>query len=50
MIPFTAVSLVDMITSPDIAIILHYVFLAIDPPYALFGALYYISRVSTSKW
>ena len=38
-----------MISSPFTAIIIHYVALALSPPYALFGALYYIDRVS-SAW
>ncbi|XP_078349015.1 cholesterol transporter ABCA5-like isoform X2 [Oculina patagonica] len=45
MIPFMAVSLVDMIASRDTAIILHYVFVFLLPPYPVFGALYYIDSI-----
>ncbi|KAJ7372621.1 ATP-binding cassette sub- A member 5 [Desmophyllum pertusum] len=45
MIPFMAVSLVDMISSRDTAIILHYVFVFLLPPYPVFGALYYIDSI-----
>ena len=49
MIPYVAVSVVDMV-SADIsgskaAQIMHLVFLIIDPPYAIFGGLYFLSRV-----
>lgn len=39
------VSLVDMISSRDTAIVLHYVFVSLLPPYPVFGALYYIDSV-----
>ena len=40
--------MVDMIASQDTAIILHNVFVFLLPPYPVFGALYYIDRVSTA--
>ena len=43
------VSLVDMLSSRDTAIILHYVFVFLLPPYPVFGALYYIDSVSKRK-
>ena len=45
-IPFLTVSLVDMTASRDTAIVLHYVFVFLLPPYPVFGALYYIDSVS----
>ncbi|XP_031568598.1 ATP-binding cassette sub-family A member 5-like [Actinia tenebrosa] len=45
LIPFLAVSLVDMIASPDTAIILHYVFSFLNPAYGLIGAMYYVTRI-----
>lgn len=46
LIPFMAVSLVDMTASRDTAIIIHYVSVFLLPPYPVFGALYYIDSVS----
>ncbi|OWF36066.1 ATP-binding cassette sub-family A member 5 [Mizuhopecten yessoensis] len=44
-IPYIAVSLLDMILRNNIASIIHYILLVIDPPYAIFGGFYYIDRV-----
>ncbi|XP_060080116.1 cholesterol transporter ABCA5-like [Ylistrum balloti] len=44
-IPYIIVSLLDMLLRNNVASILHYIFLAIDPPYAVFGGFYYIDRV-----
>ncbi|XP_033748206.1 ATP-binding cassette sub-family A member 5-like isoform X2 [Pecten maximus] len=44
-IPYIIVSLLDMLLRNNVASILHYVFLLLDPPYAVFGGLYYIDRV-----
>ena len=44
------VSLVDMTASRDTAIVLHYVFVFLLPPYPVFGALYYIDSVSIYKY
>lgn len=46
LIPFMAVSLVDMTANRDTAIIIHYVSVFLLPPYPVFGALYYIDSVS----
>ena len=48
MLGYLTVSLVDLIQyqdNPNLPITLHYVFLIIDPPYAIMGAIYYIDRV-----
>ena len=47
LVPWLAVVLVDTISSPDTAMIIHIVCVFLVPPYPLFGALYYIERVST---
>ena len=39
----------DMTASRDTAIIIHYVAVALLPPYPVFGALYYIDSVSIVK-
>ncbi|XP_041352800.1 cholesterol transporter ABCA5-like [Gigantopelta aegis] len=46
MFPYMAIALMDMFGMSDIAEILHYVFTVIDPPYIIFGGIYYIDRVS----
>ncbi|XP_041364325.1 cholesterol transporter ABCA5-like [Gigantopelta aegis] len=45
-IPYIAVSLMDMLGAPDVAEYVHYVMCAIDPPYIVFGGIYYIDRIS----
>ena len=35
----------DMLGEPDTAKIVHYVMCTIDPPYVIFGGIYYIDRV-----
>lgn len=44
-IPYIVVSLLDMLLRNNVASILHYIFLILDPPYAVFGGFYYIDRV-----
>lgn len=44
--PWLTVALIDMISSRDVAIILHSIFVFLLPPYPVFGALYYIDAVS----
>lgn len=39
-------SLVDMTANRDTAILLHYIFVFLLPPYPVFGALYYVDTVS----
>lgn len=48
MIPYIAVALLDAMRNSDTAEILHYVFCVIDPPYLVFGGIYYIDRVGSS--
>jgi len=48
LIPYTIVSILDQLSSPDIAIILNVVFSIIDPFYTGFGGLYYITKAYTS--
>ncbi|XP_041362811.1 ABC transporter A family member 1-like isoform X2 [Gigantopelta aegis] len=43
-IPYIAISLMDMLGHPDVAKIVHYVMCVIDPPYIIFGGIYYIER------
>ena len=45
-VPYIAVSVVDMIGFESTARIIHYVCLFVDPPYIVFGGLYFISKVS----
>ncbi|XP_041378992.1 cholesterol transporter ABCA5-like isoform X2 [Gigantopelta aegis] len=45
-IPYIAISLLDMLGDSDIAQIIHYVMCVIDPPYIIFGGIYYIERIS----
>ncbi|KAL5018612.1 hypothetical protein ScPMuIL_004334 [Solemya velum] len=45
LLPYMAVSLVDMIVVGGPATALHYVFTAIDPPYVVFGGIYYIDKI-----
>ncbi|CAG5124848.1 unnamed protein product, partial [Candidula unifasciata] len=44
LIPYTLVPVVDAVHS-DAAVVFHYVFCVILPPYIVFGGLYFISRV-----
>ncbi|KAH9494888.1 ATP-binding cassette sub- A member 5 [Bulinus truncatus] len=44
MLPYITVSLVDMISRSNAAIIIHYVACILDPPYIMFGGFYFISR------
>jgi ABC-type microcin C transport system duplicated ATPase subunit YejF len=46
MIPFIAVGIIDLNGNSHIAVILHYVFCVVDPPYTLLGAMYYIFRMN----
>ncbi|KAL4218252.1 ATP-binding cassette sub- A member 5 [Mactra antiquata] len=46
-VPYIPVSIVDMVTAPDVAKILHYCFCVLIPPYNMFGGLYYINKVYT---
>ncbi|GFS20493.1 ATP-binding cassette sub-family A member [Elysia marginata] len=46
MIPYIVVALVDMITQSNWAIILHYIFCVVLPPYLMFSGFYFISRVN----
>lgn len=45
LLPYTAVSMLDMFALEKIARALHIVFSIIDPPYIIFGGLYYIDKV-----
>ncbi|RUS70602.1 hypothetical protein EGW08_021637, partial [Elysia chlorotica] len=45
MIPYLVVSMGDMISQSEWAIVMHYVFCAALPPYLIFGGFYFISRV-----
>ncbi|XP_064604121.1 cholesterol transporter ABCA5-like [Liolophura sinensis] len=45
MIPYIAVALLDAMRNSDTAEIIHYVFCVIDPPYLVFGGIYYIDRM-----
>nr|XP_022313180.1 ATP-binding cassette sub-family A member 5-like isoform X3 [Crassostrea virginica]XP_022313182.1 ATP-binding cassette sub-family A member 5-like isoform X3 [Crassostrea virginica]XP_022313183.1 ATP-binding cassette sub-family A member 5-like isoform X3 [Crassostrea virginica] len=45
LIPYTAVSVLDMLSQVMPARILHIIFCIIDPAYIIFGGLYYIDRV-----
>lgn len=49
LVPWLAVVLVDTISSPDTAMIIHIVCVFLVPPYPLFGALYYIERTYRFK-
>ena len=49
LIPFMAVSMLDVFGSSGTAEILHIIFTLIDPPYAFYGGLQYISRVSIPR-
>ena len=44
-IPYIAISLMDMLGEPNTAKIVHYVMCVFDPPYIIFGGIYYIDRV-----
>ncbi|MSW63877.1 MAG: hypothetical protein F2825_03190 [Actinobacteria bacterium] len=44
-VPFIVVGIIDGSGLPRTALMIHYVFCAVDPPYFLLGALYYIYRV-----
>ncbi|KAL3876747.1 hypothetical protein ACJMK2_034544 [Sinanodonta woodiana] len=43
--PYLPVFLVDAMSSESVAAILHYVFCFIDPPYLIFGGIFYIDKV-----
>ena len=45
MLPYLAVSLLDMLAKESVATGLHYVFVFIDPVYIIFGGFYYIDKV-----
>ena len=45
MLPYLAVSLLDMLAEESVATALHYVFVFIDPVYIIFGGFYYIDKV-----
>ena len=45
MLPYLAVSLLDMLAEESVATALHYVFVFIDPIYIIFGGFYYIDKV-----
>ena len=45
MLPYLAVSLLDMLAAESAATALHYVFVFIDPIYIIFGGFYYIDKV-----
>ncbi|XP_062616764.1 cholesterol transporter ABCA5-like, partial [Saccostrea cucullata] len=45
LLPYSAVSVLDMLAEQDIARILHIVFCLIDPPYIIFGGMYYIDKI-----
>lgn len=49
LLPYTAVSMLDMFALEKIARALHIVFSIIDPPYIIFGGLYYIDKVYRVK-
>ncbi|XP_015768993.1 PREDICTED: ATP-binding cassette sub-family A member 5-like isoform X2 [Acropora digitifera] len=49
LVPWLVVSLVDMTSSENTAIIIHYVFTFLIPPYPVYGALYYIDRAYRVK-
>ncbi|BFZ21348.1 hypothetical protein BsWGS_24386 [Bradybaena similaris] len=46
LVPYLAVSLIDMISNSNAAIVIHYLACIIDPPYIVFGGFYFISRVN----
>ncbi|XP_041361874.1 cholesterol transporter ABCA5-like [Gigantopelta aegis] len=45
-IPYIVISLMDMLGQPDVAQTIHYTLCVIDPPYIIFGGIYYIDRIS----
>ncbi|KAK3578304.1 hypothetical protein CHS0354_004209 [Potamilus streckersoni] len=45
MIGYVTVSLIDLLAKSSTASVLHYVLVAINPPYGIFGGIYYIDRV-----
>ncbi|XP_041362792.1 cholesterol transporter ABCA5-like isoform X3 [Gigantopelta aegis] len=45
-IPYIAISLMDMLGKSDVAEMVHYAMCIIDPPYIIFGGIYYIDRIS----
>ncbi|XP_074639186.1 cholesterol transporter ABCA5-like isoform X3 [Acropora palmata] len=49
LVPWFVVSLVDMTSSENTAIIIHYVCTFLIPPYPVYGALYYIDRAYRVK-
>ncbi|XP_056019371.1 cholesterol transporter ABCA5-like isoform X3 [Ostrea edulis] len=49
LLPYSAVSMLDMFNIEDVARILHIVFCFIDPPYIIFGGLYYIDKIYRVK-
>ncbi|XP_059141165.1 cholesterol transporter ABCA5-like [Physella acuta] len=45
LLPYLTVSLVDMLAHSEAATVIHYIFCIFDPPYTIFGGIYYISRI-----
>lgn len=45
MLPYMAVSILDMVLTGNVGVILHYVFLIIDPVYNIFGGFYFIDKI-----
>ncbi|XP_059141166.1 ABC-type organic anion transporter ABCA8B-like isoform X1 [Physella acuta] len=45
LLPYLTVSLVDMLAHSEAATVIHYICCIFDPPYTIFGGIYYISRI-----